>query len=644
MTTKKILLLILLCGALLRLIYFVELGQTPFFAYPVLDSQYYTAWAEKLSAGNFRFAPGFQGNPLYPYFLAGLYYLFGPSAFFIRLIQHGLGLGTALLLFFVGKRIFSPAVGLLAALLYALFLPAIFYEGWFLSAALAAFLTALLLVLLPDRSSGSGWFCGGIGAGLLTLARPSLIPFALLAWIFVAPGRRRVKSALLFLAGFFLLLLPYSIQYHHHWGDWILVSAHGGENFYLGNNPRAQGSLNLPEPWARGHPFLEHDDFIHEAERRSGKELTPAGSSRYWFNRGLRFISSHPAHSFKLFLIKNYLLLSGAEISDNYQFSFFQKLLPLLRLPFSWRLLSALGVLGIILFWKKRKYLAFLYLFAFTYLFSVSIFFVTSRLRLPLAPIFCLFAAGAVRRIAVLIGKRHFLQAGGWIGGAVLLFLFLGRAGAQADPSAAYLSAGEVYYRAGDYRQALFWLKKAQTKNRAASRPAAGWADRFYLASGKTYLALGDPTRAEAAFNHLKEESRLASPELDFEIGNAYAGRELFDRASEHYRLSLQGNPENWRCLNNLGLSLKARGELEEAEGLFRKAIKIKPGYTAAHVNLGNLYLLRAARAAALKRKTAAEEYYRRAAGEFQQALKLDPGLSQVRRGLERIKTHLTAD
>jgi len=331
MTVKKILLLILLFGALLRLVYLVELSQTPFFAYPVLDAQYYTDWAQKLSAGNFSFPPGFQGNPLYPYLLAVFYHIVGPSALYLRLVQHGLGLLTVLLVFLIGKKMFSPAVGLLAGLLYALFLPAIFYEGWFLSASLAAFLTALLLALLPAKPAGTRWFLSGIGAGLLTLARPSLIPLALLAWILSGPVRRRVKTAFLFLAGFFLLLLPYSIQYHHDRGDWILVSAHGGENFYLGHNPRAQGSLNLPE-FARGYPSLEHDDFIREAERRSGKKLTPAGSSRYWFRRGLRFIASHPLHSLKLFLVKNYLFLSGADIADNYQYSFFQKLLPLLRL------------------------------------------------------------------------------------------------------------------------------------------------------------------------------------------------------------------------------------------------------------------------------------------------------------------------
>ena len=635
MAVRKILLLILLCGALLRLIYVVELGQTPFFAYPILDAQYYTAWAEKLSAGNFSFAAGFQGNPLYPYFLALLYYLFGPSALFLRLIQHGLGLLTVLLLFFIGKKIFSPAVGLLAGLFYALFLPAIFYEGWFLTASLAAFLTTLLLALIPERPSGNRWFFCGIGAGLLTLARPSLIPLALLVWIFLSPGRRKVKTALLFLAGFIVILLPYSLQYHHHWGDWVLVSAHGGENFYLGNNPRAQGSLNLPD-FARGYPSLEHDDFIREAERRSGEKLTPAGSSRFWFYRGLRFISSHPGRSLKLFLIKDYLLLSGTEISDNYQLSFFQKHLPLLRLPFTWRLLSSLGILGMILLWKKRRYLPFLYLFTFAYLISVSLFFVTSRLRLPLSPIFCLFAAGALHRIAALIGKRQLLQAGGWIGGAVGIFLFLGIFGPRTDQSAAYLSAGEVYYRAGDYRQALFWLNKAQTRRLAASRPAAWRSERFYLALGKTYLALNDLTRAESAFNRLLGESRLSPGEMDFEIGNAYAARRLFDSATKYYRRALEQNPKNWRNLNNLGLALKAQGEIEEARRLFQEAIKIKPDYAAAHVNLGNLYLLRAEEQIALKREAAGKKYYRRAAAEFQRALKLDPGLSAVRRRLER--------
>ena len=136
---NKVLILILVLAALFRLLYFTELSRSPFFRHPVLDAQYYTDWAEKLAWSGFEPLPDYQGNPLYPYFLALCFRVFGTGPYFPRLVQHALGVLTCLLVFQAGKSLFRPGTALLAAFLYALYVPALFYEGWFLSASLAAF-------------------------------------------------------------------------------------------------------------------------------------------------------------------------------------------------------------------------------------------------------------------------------------------------------------------------------------------------------------------------------------------------------------------------------------------------------------------------------------------------------------------------
>ncbi|MEA1927739.1 MAG: glycosyltransferase family 39 protein, partial [Candidatus Auribacterota bacterium] len=155
-----------------RIVYLVELSSTPFFSHPILDAEYYLDWATKLARGGFRALPGVQGNYLYPYFLAFLIRIFQAGPLLIRIFQHSLGVITCLLIFRSGSLLFDRKTGLLAGLFYAIYIPAIFYEGWFLAASLTAFLSAALLcsilTALKDFRIGD-WIRSGLLAGLLIL-------------------------------------------------------------------------------------------------------------------------------------------------------------------------------------------------------------------------------------------------------------------------------------------------------------------------------------------------------------------------------------------------------------------------------------------------------------------------------------------
>jgi Tfp pilus assembly protein PilF len=54
------------------------------------------------------------------------------------------------------------------------------------------------------------------------------------------------------------------------------------------------------------------------------------------------------------------------------------------------------------------------------------------------------------------------------------------------------------------------------------------------------------------------------------------------------YRSAIARNPGAWMAENNLGVSLMDRGRYSEAAGHFRSAIGLKPDYADAHNNLGN--------------------------------------------------------
>jgi tetratricopeptide (TPR) repeat protein len=604
-----------------RIIYLVGLSSTPFFRHPVLDAEYYIGWGTKLALGGFRVLPEFQGNPLYPYFLAFLIRIVDAGPLLIRILQHGLGVLTCLLIFRSGRLLFGSKTGLLAALFYAIYIPAIFYEGWFLSASLTAFLMAALLVSLLSAQENlrpGNWIWSGIIAGLLILARPTLLVPGIFLWLIFGFNRKDpgwLTRPLGFLAGILILIIPAFIYFSQGPGDTGFISSHGGENFYIGNNSRATGGSRIPD-FARGSPALQHDDFIREAERRAGRSLTPAESSRFWFREGIGFITTHPFISMKLLVFKIYLFFSGNSISDNYNLTFFKGQFPILRFPFSWHALSTLAVLGMIAGWRKRKKLALIYILPLSYALSIALFFVASRFRLPAVPYLAIFASFGIISIFRAIKGKNIKTAGGLIIGAVLVFFSLGRLPEATPLYASYLSAGEIHYRDGDYELSRTYLEKARSALEELDSANKLRSYRIHYALGQSYLGLDEPEKAAKEFQLIgKTESQKIS-EPDFDIGNAYAAHQSYREAKDRYLAVLNNQPDHFRAWNNLGMVYKEESEFDRAEEAFQKAIRINPDYAAPHTNLGNLYVQ--------------QERYDAALNEFRTALRIDPALRQL--------------
>ena len=617
---------------LFRAVYFLELLDSPFGRHPILDADYYFRWARDLAAGGFRPAADYSGNPLYPYFLGLLVRFLGSGPVLIRAGQQFLGVVTCLLVYHCGRKVFGARTGLLAALLYAVFPPVIFYEGWLLSASLEAFLmTGLLAVLLTaDHRFRRGWFGSGILAGLLLLARPSLVPLGAAAWIYWGSRREklgdRAARILLFAFGLLLPLLPFALQHAVHERGFTLVSPHGGENFYIGNNPEANGLGRMPD-FARGIPELQRMDFREEASRRSGRELTPVQSSRFWFGQGLAFIRSHPLRFLKLFPVKIYLFLCGADFFDNYSLAFFRGFSPL-SLPFSWRMLSALALTGLIAFRRRGRGGVLFRIFILTYVLSIALFFVTSRFRIPVVPLFCLAAAAGLVEISGDWLRRRWRSAAAGTALAVILFVLLRGPDFRPPLSATYTAAAEVFAREGEMDRAAEYLEKARGEAGRETLPVTFSTYRRHLSWAQVELKRGNEEEAERIIGRILEQVKERPGALHFEIANVWAEHLRYDKAAEHYRAAVSADPGDFRALGNLGLALKKQGKTGEAEEAFLAAVKINPGYAPARGNLGTLYLERGE--------------WEKAAGEFQAALDIDPGgMAKLRAALSYCRRRL---
>src|SRR5688572_23819678 len=126
-------------------------------------------------------------TPGYPLFLAAAIWWVGEDFHSIALVQHALGVITAVLAYLIGQRLFSPLAGLVAGILVGLSGPLIVYEHYLMSEPLfTVFISAAIWLCvwgLQERSTRM-LALAGVSVGLAYLARPvggALLPILALA-------------------------------------------------------------------------------------------------------------------------------------------------------------------------------------------------------------------------------------------------------------------------------------------------------------------------------------------------------------------------------------------------------------------------------------------------------------------------------
>jgi hypothetical protein len=193
-------------GACLRLLYISQIRSAPFFDLRFGDAESYHLWAQRIAAGEWLGRDVFYQAPLYPYFLAALYRLFGDAALTVRASCKRLMGDSCALSAAAGVRLFGRR-GVLAGLLLAIYPPAIFLDGLLEQAALVTFLFAALLALTRENA--------------LALLLP------LLAWIAFGP-RPQWRPASVLLAGCAAVLLPVAARNLAVGGEFLVTTAQFG--------------------------------------------------------------------------------------------------------------------------------------------------------------------------------------------------------------------------------------------------------------------------------------------------------------------------------------------------------------------------------------------------------------------------------
>lgn len=530
--------IILALAAALRVAYLLDYrANSVFWDSMLLDASIYDEWAQRIAGGDW-----LSGNevfslpPLYPYFLAAVYWMFGHSYPLVYGVQSILGLINIHLVYGIGKKVLGERTGLIAAGLSVLYGSFMFTDSKLMSTTLALTLGLCLMRLLlvaGERQTLNLWGACGALLGVTAIARPETLLFVPFAggWIYhVARRRDRKKGRVtidqyalagrqpwfalsVFVAFVMITVSPVTLRNWVVTGDWSLsnlVSSQAGVTFYQSNNERANGLYTfLSREGFSGNPRTQAREEKAIAEKDTGRPMKRSEVTRYWINRGVSWILADPGGFFLLECKKLLRFLGSYEYSTEYIINVERetvRTLSLAFLPFAG--ITALALSGILLQMKKglNPPVILLLLFVSANFLVVMIFYVSSRYRMPSAPFLILFAAVGLERLwsnarSPLMAAR--IEAVVYGGIAVVLFAIFHP---QVDASAtiqeanAHYNAGNKYYEKEAFEEALAEYRRAIAGEKSNYR--------YHFNMGNTLQRLGRREEAIEAYRKVLKRNK----------------------------------------------------------------------------------------------------------------------------------------
>ncbi|MCF7835747.1 MAG: hypothetical protein K9M15_01360 [Candidatus Marinimicrobia bacterium] len=393
---------------------------------PAVDSAAYDTIAMSILGGNGYKADGpevpleidgaiaYQG-PVYPFFLAGVYGIFGHHYEVVWIIQAFLRALTALFLFLICVKIFGDPskamqldgqegrkMGWFAASFFGFYPDLIEIGSMLMSETLFIFLTTLFVyIFLFFYKKASCWNTISLAFvfGLIMLVRSSVGLF-LPVLLFCFYRKKAWKFLVLFMFIFGVVMTPWAVRNYVVYDKFIPTMANFGFNPWVGNHEGADGEGgNMPE--------------LHQAIA----DLGPVDANEYAAGQFKSFIKAHPFEYVRLTLTR---LVKYFSFIRPLGFWFYQhgwsQMVFVASSAMASIVLFIFGFAGIFSVispagrGKKEKREELLYLIAFTFLTCLSIipFLIETRYRLPVYPFMAIFAGIFVYRF--IISRKEYLK------------------------------------------------------------------------------------------------------------------------------------------------------------------------------------------------------------------------------------------
>lgn len=388
---------------------------------PVVDSKTYDDLSQAILAGDWmlRSVPVHFMGPLYAYFLAAIYGLFGHHYEAAHAVQYLLGASSAAIIFLAARQWFSNRVAFVAGLFPALSATLIVYEGYLLPEGMIFFLVSLFMLALGIVRRHPGhwqlWLILGLVLGLVSIQRASffMCGFGLVFWILAGFAEkdffRRSIQVAFFVSGIVIAIAPVTLHNRFIGGQWVPVTSNGAINFYIGNGIEADGTFGY------GATLQQHEKKV-------------AAGQATWMGLLGSEIMADPTRWFALMFKKIYLYWAAYDTPDNFNYALHRQFSPLTQfgqLPYY--IVAVLGFIGMAAAWSRRHGIAELYLLVFLCMFSIVLVFVSGRFRLAAMAPMSIFASVAVWKAVAWVQSRQWPRFAAAAAGAVVLVIFLTR-------------------------------------------------------------------------------------------------------------------------------------------------------------------------------------------------------------------------
>jgi tetratricopeptide (TPR) repeat protein len=615
--------MLLLAGVLQQtLLLLSALEDNPFTRAPIMDAKIYWDWAGRIAAGDLIGNEPFFSAPLYPYVL-GLLRALGGGLTSVFILQATLHLATAACLARASRRLWGPAAGLAAALIYLLLDDPAFHVTRVLNCTLQAFLVSLSWERLTAHgalSTTKSRVLLGITLGLTALANPTFL-LGLPALALWAGWRRGetggLRTILTILVPGLLTIAPATLHNAAACGELIPISAQAGITFYHGNQPGADGTYHQ----AAG---VSTNRRLQNLQARAQAEKAGAtgwrGTDSYFFRRGLSFWTDTPGEALLLMATRVRWFLSGRHYGDVYQPALeaadgFRPRAFLAPLPVAWCVLPAFLV-----FFLLRRVAAasapegLLLLLPFL---IVVLFWYSPRYRMPAVPLIAALAAAGpfLRRITgALTTRRIWLVAGLTALALGPLNRATGFDNLDAHRATYEHLAGLVLAESGDPEAGLERLERAiaggvpeasvtranllrrlgrgegalaELRLLARERPADAYARRSLAVA----LAEGGFLDEARGAYEIALELDPTDPQIWSGLGNVLLGLDQTIAALEHYDQALKLDSVYVDARYNRALALDSLGRSDEARGELRFVLRTRADHAHARLRLSSHFV-----------------------------------------------------
>lgn len=399
--TKKAMWVVFGVAMVMRIIYFLQATDNPLLYIQQLDEEFYSNYGKSLISDHPDDGTSkFYMDPLYGFFLGGIYYLFGDNLLIPRLIQIVTDSFAALLMYLIGRRLWSPTAGLGAGIIYAVYPVSWFYSLTLLKTTFTTdfvILFTYLLILFLGQQNLRNWFVLGIVTGIGVYLRGNLIlllPATVLLPLLCRKDslKKAVQLAAFYLLGASLILGSVGLINKSTFGTFSILPNTGGTTLYGANNPEnPYGENKNPKFITRNHPSDIYTQYKVEAEKRLNRTLSDKEVSTFWRGEAMKYWFSSFSVLPSLLLHKFKHLISHKEIANNQSIEIAARFAPVLfpQVPY-FSLVLAFGLPGLLLALRKDKRVYALLPVIFVVLVTSLIYFSSSRFRLPMVPILIL--------------------------------------------------------------------------------------------------------------------------------------------------------------------------------------------------------------------------------------------------------------